>query len=96
MDDTAYFTFEGMLTYWKHFGSFFTIVDSKFLKYENRQSGLILYGIVGGLFLPAILYVGLMEMQMDADWIMKFVLLPLVIIFAISFVWYSLKRVDII
>jgi hypothetical protein len=42
IDDTAVFTFEGLLQYWRHFGTFFTVVDPTFIHSQYRQgSGLV-------------------------------------------------------
>lgn len=47
IDDAALFTFEGLLQYWRHFGTFFTVVDPTFLHSQFRQGAALLYGVIG-------------------------------------------------
>jgi hypothetical protein len=93
LDNTAGFTFEGLLNYWCHFGSFFTIADSSFLKSTRRQQNRI----IPFLFLMYITLILLPEIypSLKADPTRFFwTVFPVAVVLAFSYIYLSLKIVE--
>ncbi|MBQ0957799.1 hypothetical protein KAK06_02405 [Ideonella sp. 4Y11] len=47
IDEAALFTFEGLLQYWRHFGTFFTVVDPSFIHSQHRQGSGMFLAVIG-------------------------------------------------
>lgn len=74
VDDAALFTFEGLLGYWRHFGTFFTVVDPTFIHSQHRQSG----GLFSAIVLSALVTLAVMAStenpEAPAGWLLVAVL----------------------
>lgn len=97
INETATFTFEGLLHYWQYFGSFFTIVDSSFLRSSERQRNQIIPAISLAFLLLIILGVVIKESDLDAEiskTYVKFLSIPLVTLLGLIYIRFSIKSVD--
>lgn len=97
IDETATFTFEGLLHYWQYFGSFFTIVDPSFLRSSVRQRNQIIPAISLAFLLLIILGVVIEESDLDpeiSETYVKFLLIPLVTLLGFIYIRFSIKSVD--
>lgn len=93
VDETAIFTFKGLLEYWKHFGTFFTVVDPSFLKSEQQQRSLLVVAILIPFFL--ILPLG----EFDVYWKDPILFLwagvmPAALLIGTGYVFLSLRQVE--
>ncbi|MAW94517.1 MULTISPECIES: hypothetical protein [unclassified Leeuwenhoekiella] len=94
INDTALFTFEGLLKFWKYFGSFFTVVDPSFIRSKFRQKSETIPVVVVSFFLLIIVEVELEAASFDTQFINYFVIIPLVVLACIALVRYNLKQVS--
>ncbi len=92
IDGASRFTFDGLLRYWRHFGSFFTVVDSSFLKSQSRWSPPVFLAIA-----TAIVLVGL-EDEVPAfkeePVLLWWVVLPVLLVFGAVYAYDSLRRAE--
>lgn len=94
IDETAQFTFEGLLTYWRHFGSFFTVVDPSFLKSQQRQRNRLIPLLMVTFFLLAILSEEVPAFKEAPVYFLKTVLLPAFLILGALYVYGSLRLAE--
>ncbi len=94
INETAIFTFEGLLKFWKYFGSFFTVVDPSFMRSNFRQKSETIPVVVVSFLLLIIVEVELENASFDTRWINYLVIIPLVILACIALVRYNLKQVS--
>lgn len=94
VDETAAFTFEGLLGYWRHFGTFFTIVDPSFLKSEQRRRSLLPEFLI---LVAALLFILSVELDAFATSPVLFVsagVLPATLALGTGYGFLSLRQVD--
>lgn len=95
MDKAAHFTFEGLISFWKHFGSFFTVADPSFLDSKIRQQDTIFKIFIWGIPLAFVLGFTVFNPLVEKlEQIHVIVILISTIILAILFVRNKLKEVD--
>ena len=94
INETALFTFEGLLKFWKYFGSFFTVVDPSFMRSSFRQKSETIPIVVLSFFLLIIIEVELEAASFDTRWVNYFVIIPLTVLGCIALVRYNLKQVS--
>jgi hypothetical protein len=93
INETATFTFEGLLQYWQYFGSWFTIVDPSFLRSSVRQRNQILPMVSLAFFLLIFLGVILGSAETFSAYV-YLIIIPVIIIAGYSYTRYSLNTVD--
>lgn len=94
INEAALFTFEGLLTYWKFFGSFFTVVDPSFLKSVVKRRNQIIPLLMVSFLVLVILEVRLVESGLDAKKINYLVVLPSVALCGFFYIKHSVSQVD--
>jgi hypothetical protein len=93
MDRSARLTFKGLLTNWRRFGTFFTVVDKSFLKSQDRRWLPVLLPPLLMLVLFAILSTYGFYREYETRFLL-FVALPVMVFFAAAHVFVSLRSVD--
>jgi hypothetical protein len=94
LNDAALFTFEGLLTYWQFFGSFFTVVDPSFLKSTVRQRNQIIPLIALSFLVLAFLELILENSSVNKILVNYAVVVPLTVVAGYAYVKYSLREID--
>lgn len=94
INDAAAFTFEGLLKYWEHFGSFFTVVDPSYLKSVVRRKNQILPLVATSFFVIIFAELIAEDYQFSKDILHYGIVLPLIVVAAIWYIQRSLKAVD--
>ncbi|MEQ3654994.1 MAG: hypothetical protein ABNH00_03930 [Dokdonia sp.] len=94
INDAAAFTFEGLLKYWEHFGSFFTVVDPSYLKSVVRRKNQILPLVATSFFVIIFAELIAEDYEFSKDLLHYGILLPLIVVASIWYIQRSLKAVD--
>jgi len=95
MDKAASFTFEGLMEFWNHFGSFFTVADPSLLDSKIRQKDSIFKIFIWGLPLAFVLSSTIFNPLVERlEQTHVIVVLILTIILAILYVRNKLKDTD--
>ena len=90
IDDAALFTFEGLLQYWRHFGTFFTVVDPTFLQSQFRQSAVLVNSVIGSGLVTLVVLSGMKNASSGTGWL----LLAAALAGAALYGHFSLRRTE--
>ena len=94
INETAEFTFEGLLTYWQHFGSFFTVVDPSFLGSQKRQQNRLIPLLVATFFAFIFLTVAFEGVVEANPVLFYFLVLVVTLLGAVAYVVLSMRQID--
>lgn len=98
LDNTAGFTFGGILRFWHHYGSYFTVVDPSFMRHQFRfwslRSLFTIIGVLLGWLIGSValtLLLGVQEGQSDASF--EVTAVPMLIVTLILFALANYRRI---
>jgi hypothetical protein len=97
IDETSSFTFSGLMSYWRHFGNHYTVVDTAFLRqrYEASSTGTALKWFVGwgALGLASALLISGLEKLLNTTLSWQS-MIPIVVLLALGGAWLLLRVGD--